>query len=88
MILHAGGHLIFYLPQKKADLDLTLEGPTRLVDVLAKLNIPGGEVVLVVVNGELAELATAIVTDNDRVELFPPIGGGQNKHQGEKYGPD
>ncbi len=80
MRLHVGGHLIWYLPQKNADLDLVLESPTRLADILAKLSIPVGEVVLVVVNGELAELSTVTVTDNDRVELFPPIGGGQRKH--------
>ena len=76
MRLHVGGHLSFYLPHKKADLDLALESPTRLTDILAKLSIPGGEVVLVVVNGELAELSSVTVTNSDRVELFPPIGGG------------
>jgi sulfur carrier protein ThiS len=74
--LHVGGHLSFYLPDKNANLDLALEGPTRLTDILAKLSIPGGEVVLVVVNGELAELSSVTVTNSDRVELFPPIGGG------------
>ena len=76
MRLHVGGHLSFYLPDKNANLDLALEAPTRLTDILAKLSIPGGEVVLVVVNGELAELSSVSVTNSDRVELFPPIGGG------------
>ncbi len=76
MKLHIGGHLTFYLPQKNADLEVPLEGPTRLADILAKLSIPTGEVVLVVVNGELAELSTTSVTNADRVELYPPIGGG------------
>ena len=76
MKLHVGGQLTFYLPQKNADLEVPLEGPTRLADILAKLSIPAGEVVLVVVNGELAELSTTSVTNADRVELYPPIGGG------------
>ena len=76
MKLHLGGHLTFYLPHNNADLEVPLEGSTGLADILAKLNIPAGEVVLVVVNGELAELSTTSVTDSDRVELYPPIGGG------------
>ena len=76
MKLHVGGHLIWYLRQKNADLDIVLESPTHLADILAKVGIPAGEVILVVVNGELAELATSSVTNEDRVELYPPIGGG------------
>jgi sulfur carrier protein ThiS len=74
--LHVGGYLSFYLPQKNPDLEISLEGPTPLADILAKLNIPAGEVVLVVVNGKLAELSGSRVTNEDRVELYPPIGGG------------
>ncbi len=76
MKLHIGGHLTFYLTQKNPDLEISLVGPTRLVDILEKLSIPAGEVVLVVVNGQLTELSTSNVTDEDRVELYPPIGGG------------
>jgi len=74
--LHFGGHLSWYLPQKNANLDIPLEGPTRLVDLLVKLNIPAGEVMLTVINGELVDLSIATVTDADRVALYPPIGGG------------
>ena len=76
MRLHFGGHLSWYLPQKNANLDIPLEGPTRLVDLLVKLNIPAGEVMLTVINGELVDLSIATVTDADRVALYPPIGGG------------
>ncbi len=76
MKLHLGGHLTYFPPQRMADLDISLEQPTPLRDILAELNVPAGEVVLVVLNGELAELDTCQVTDQDRVELYPPIGGG------------
>jgi sulfur carrier protein ThiS len=74
--LHIGGHLTWFLPEKKSDLEVALDGPTRLTDILAKLGIPAGEIVLVVVNGELAELAACEVTNEERVEIYPPIGGG------------
>ena len=76
MKLHAGGQLTWYLPQKQSDLEIQLEAPTRLTEVIARIPIPAGEVVLVVLNGELADLNTVMVTDADRVELYPPIGGG------------
>jgi sulfur carrier protein ThiS len=76
MKLHIGGHLTFYLSEKSADLELYLEGPTRLADILANLKIPAGEVALVVVNGKLSESSTIDVTNTDRVDLYPPIGGG------------
>ena len=76
MRLHFGGHLSWYLPQKNTNLDIPLEGPTRLADLLVKLNIPAGEVMLTVVNGELADLSVVTVTEADQVALYPPIGGG------------
>lgn len=76
MKLHLGGHLTWYLPDKNPDLEVSVETPTRLADILTGLGIPAGEVVLVVLNGELADLSSANVTDKDRVELYPPIGGG------------
>jgi sulfur carrier protein ThiS len=74
--IHFGGHLSWYLPQKEAYLDVPLEAPTRLADLLVQLNIPAGEVMLTVINGELADLLSAVVTDADQVALYPPIGGG------------
>jgi sulfur carrier protein ThiS len=74
--LHFGGHLSWYLTQKDANLDVPLEGPTRLTDLLEMLNIPAGEVMLTVINGEVVDLSTATVIDTDRVALYPPIGGG------------
>jgi Sulfur transfer protein involved in thiamine biosynthesis len=43
--------------------------------LLAELNIPCEEVKIVLVNGRHEELACRL-QDNDRIGLFPPIGGG------------
>jgi sulfur carrier protein ThiS len=74
--LHLGGHLSFYEPQRRAWVDLVLPEPQRLPNLLAGLGIPPGEVALVVINGELAQEDKPILTDEDQVELYPPMGGG------------
>lgn len=77
MKIHLSGHLVWYQPQHIGDLDIPLDDPTPMVEVLAKLNIPAGEIVLVVVNGELADdLSTVVVSNDDQVDLYPPLGGG------------
>ncbi len=48
----------------------------RLVDVLAGLGIPNAEVGLIVVNGEMVDLQTAVVSPADIVRLIPPADGG------------
>jgi sulfur carrier protein ThiS len=74
--LHLGGHLSFYEPQRQAWIELALDAPRRLEDLLASLGIPRGEVALVVVNGTLAQEEAPLFFDDDLVELYPPMGGG------------
>jgi len=76
MILRLGGHLSFYVPQKAPELELEILARTPLVELLQRLNVPTDEVALVVINGEQVELKDAYISDQDRVQLFPPIGGG------------
>lgn len=86
MRIYLGGHLNFYHPQKDKWLEIKLQQPTRLADILASSDIPSGEVYLAAVNGEQVDLLTAIVEEQDEVRLFPPVGGGleiattQEKH--------
>ncbi len=75
MRLHLGGHLNWYETHKRAWLEISLAMPVPLAALLQQLHVPPGEVAIVVVNGRLAQLET-IVEDKDRVELYPPIGGG------------
>jgi len=76
MRLHLGGHLSWYDPQKRSWLEIYLYEPLSLVELLDQLQVPEDEVALIVVNGRLIELKDARVSDGDRVELYPPIGGG------------
>ena len=76
MILRLGGHLSFYAPQKASELELEIPARIPLAELLQRLDVPAGEVALVVINGEQVELKDAYISDQDRVQLFPPIGGG------------
>ena len=76
MRLHLGGHLDWYDARKRAWQDLALAQPILLTDLLAQLGIPAGEVAVVALNRRAVSLAGTIVRDEDRVELYPPLGGG------------
>lgn len=76
MKLYAGGHVTFYMPGRKHALEISLDGPTPLREILARLGIPLPEVALTAVNGELVEAETAIVTDSDQVRVFSAVNGG------------
>jgi sulfur carrier protein ThiS len=77
MRLHLGGHLNFYDPQKRTWLELDLPGPTPLANIVRQAGLPEGEIALFVINGQQASLEDAMVTNEDRVELYPPMGGGR-----------
>lgn len=68
--------LLFFTRHKQACLQVEMEEPAHLKDVLERLGIPPGEVHLVVVNGQATESQDVWVTSRDTVKLFPPFGGG------------
>jgi sulfur carrier protein ThiS len=74
--LHLGGHLAFYAPQKQSRFSVPIDQPTELKVILQKLGVPLAEVAIVAVNGELVDLAASRVNPGDRIELYPPMGGG------------
>jgi len=74
--LRLGGHLSFYAPEKQSQLTLPLNQPAGLADILQGLGVPLGEVAIASVNGSMVELATAQVKPGDKIELYPPMGGG------------
>ena len=76
MQLHLGGHLSWYDPQKRSWLELHLSEPISLVELVRQLGLPEGEIAVVAVNRRAISLEEAIVSDGDRVELYPPLGGG------------
>jgi molybdopterin converting factor small subunit len=76
MRLYLGGYLDFYHPQRSNWLEVELEQPAPMRELLAELGIPAGDIHLYVLNGELVDPSETLVTDQDEVKLFPPIGGG------------
>lgn len=76
MRVHLGGHLNWYDPEKRAWVELHLPEPIALLELMQHLHVPLAEVAVVAVNGSLVEPEQGVVADSDRVEFFPPVGGG------------
>jgi molybdopterin converting factor small subunit len=54
---------------------MTIPEGTCVMDLVTKFGIPEGDVKLIFINGK-RELLTYALKDNDRVGIFPPVGGG------------
>lgn len=76
MRVHLGGHLSWYDAQKRAWLELSQREPVLLLDLVSRLGLPVAEIAIAAVNGRAVELETTVVTDADKVEFYPPLGGG------------
>ncbi len=76
MKLYTGGYLTFYMPERKHSIDIQLNAPTPLRDILAQVGIPLNEVALTAINGEQVELDTVLVKDGDVVRVFSSVDGG------------
>ncbi len=74
--IHLGGHLGYYGPQKNSHFTVQLDAPVRLLDLLTQLGVPAAEIAVAAVNGEPVEIDATTVQDGDRLDLLPPIGGG------------
>ena len=76
MKLFLGGQFSLYIPGHPPSVDVDVKQPARLSEVLSGLGIPVADIHLVVVNGQLVEMEEAVVSDQDNVKIFPPVGGG------------
>jgi len=76
MKLFLGGQFSLYIPGHPPSVDVELKEPIQLSAVLAGLGIPVADIHLAVVNGQLVEMDEAVVSDQDEVKIFPPVGGG------------
>jgi len=76
MRIHLGGHLRWYDVEKRARLELTLDAPVTLLQLLERLGVPSAEVAVAAVNGEAAGLQETIVSGSEDVDFYPPSGGG------------
>jgi sulfur carrier protein ThiS len=52
---------------------------TRVADVLASFDLPPDRRVIIGLNGQAASLDDAVV-EGARIDLVPPISGGQGSH--------
>ena len=66
-----------YLPGYDAAIghEILIEPGTSVRDVARSLLIPEQEVKLIMINGTHADWDT-VLKENDRLALFPPVGGG------------
>jgi molybdopterin converting factor small subunit len=76
MKLFLGGQFSLYIPGHPPSVDVDLVEPSPLSEVLAGLGIPVADIHLVVVNSQLVEMEEALVSNQDEVKIFPPVGGG------------
>lgn len=76
MRLHLGSHLSWYVAGKPTQLEIRLQEPVALAALAAQLGLPSAEIAVAAVNGRLVRLEEARVSDGDRVELHPAVGGG------------
>jgi len=57
-------------------MEIHLDKPIPLIDLVATLKLPSAEIAIAAVNGTLVSLHDALISDEDHVELHPPCGGG------------
>ncbi len=76
MRLHLGGHLNWYDAEKRARFEIDLRAPTTLRALLHQVGVPPAEIAIAAINGALVEIESARVSNSDRVDLYPPVGGG------------
>jgi sulfur carrier protein ThiS len=76
MEVHLGGHLGFYGPGRRSRFEMHIDAETTLLDLIRALGVPEAEIDLAAVNLAIVSLHEARVGDADRVDLYPPMGGG------------
>jgi sulfur carrier protein ThiS len=76
MRVYLAGHLSWYDSQKRSWLEIDLPETTSLAGVVRRLGVPLAEIAVAVVNGQAISPEDAWVSGDDRVELYPPAGGG------------
>lgn len=76
MKIFIGAQLSFLTPGKQSLFEMAFDQPTPIVSVLEDLNIPKEMVHLLIINGKLANIENATVSDQDDVIVYPYISGG------------
>jgi sulfur carrier protein ThiS len=76
--VHLWGELGFYGPKRQARFEVRLERPMSLADALDVIGVHVPDVAVVGLNGEVVRRddPALVVTDDDRIDCFPPTSGG------------
>jgi sulfur carrier protein ThiS len=75
--VHLHGGLVRYVPDApRGVVRREMPAGSRVVDLLASFDFPPERRVIVGINGEAAGLDDAVI-DGARIDLVPPISGGQ-----------
>jgi molybdopterin converting factor small subunit len=76
--VHLWGELGYYGPERRSRFEWPVEGEIPLLDALRVMGVPAADVAVCGVNGEVVRLddSALTVTDDDRLDLFPPTSGG------------
>lgn len=56
-------------------MTIDVEAGSCVADIVSRLELPAGEVAIIMINGRGAELSS-VLNDNDILSIFPPVGGG------------
>lgn len=64
-----------YPKESKGVLTVELPRGSTVGNLIENLNLPDGLPLIVMINGK-RQPETALLNDNDRVGIFPPVGGG------------
>lgn len=78
MKVHLWGELGFYGPGRQNQFEVRIEGELPLANALRLLGVPEADVAVLGLNGEVVRLGdpSLVVTDGDRLDLFPATSGG------------
>ena len=78
MKVHLWGELGYYGPGRQGRFELRLDREMPLLDALLLLGVPAADVAVCGLDGEVVRLEdpTLVVTDDARLDLFPPTSGG------------
>ena len=67
-----------YAPTQRAGdpFDVELDAGGSVSQLIIAIGVPEAEVHLAIINGRIIHDRSATLAQNDRVALFPPVGGG------------
>jgi hypothetical protein len=74
--IYLGGYLNYFDRGKRSHFTLAISPKMGLIEILELLEVPSAEIAFASVNGELMNVEITSVGPDDRIEFYPPMGGG------------